>query len=381
MNFDIIPADWKDAVAGLCKDHGCESVDLFNEAPVQTPAECMVWIADYADDIADKLKWFAARASKIGFLVLPYKDDAEAQRYQKALDGLISVHEWLVFPGNPHGRIIATVQRWNRVGMGEIIGATDPEVRWQQIVANSAKVKARVPFVAEAHKKPCIIVCYGPSIHETWQHAVSEAKFLGGTLATNSGAHDFLISKGVVPHYHVEMDPREVRCGFTDTPHKDVKYLLASTVHPKLVEKLDGFDMSLWHSMNGAESQRIFDLEPDATGISGGSCVGLRSITLFHSLGYRYFSIYGFDCSFRDETKKWAGKHPGGTKHKTIEVKCGDRVFKSAPLLAAYATQFFDTMKRLPDSEFYLHGDGLLQHMARVSVQSFKDRTAKEKVA
>lgn len=378
MSIHEVRGDWRPAVEGFLAELGLKTVAHFEKD--EDKADCLVWTPEKAEGIADALPKFADRVTAAGFLVLPFHTDEECAAYQAALGRRISIYQWLPFAGNP-GKVIATVRKWNVLEARDLVGAMKPEDRWEQIKANVARIKERLPLPQNAHDRVCTLVCFAPSLQQTWRQARDEVKLMRTVLVTCSGSHDFMIGKKAVPAYHVEIDPREAKCGIVKAPHKYVTYLMASTVAPKWLDKLKDNKVILWHSVNGEETGKIFDIEPDAMLVSGGSCVGLRSISLFYALGYRTFSIYGFDCSFRQDDQIWAGPRPKISKHPTVEVKCGDRVFKTSPLLRAYAMQFMDMMRSVPDCNFYLHGDGLLQHMARTAVQLYNARQAKENAA
>ena len=64
------------------------------------------------------------------------------------------------------------------------------------------------------------LVCYGPSLEQTWRE-------IKHPIMTVSGAHDFLLARGIVPDYHVECDPRPHKSDNISKPHPDVQYLIA----------------------------------------------------------------------------------------------------------------------------------------------------------
>jgi uncharacterized Rossmann fold enzyme len=63
------------------------------------------------------------------------------------------------------------------------------------------------PLQAEAVS----IVGYGPSLADTW-------KDISGPVVTVSGAHDYLVERGITPDWHVECDGRDHK-----TKHLDRK--------------------------------------------------------------------------------------------------------------------------------------------------------------
>jgi hypothetical protein len=53
---------------------------------------------------------------------------------------------------------------------------------------------------------------------------------------TCSGAHKFLIDRGIVPTHHIDVDPRPHKVHLIGKPDERVEYLIASTCHPDLLE-------------------------------------------------------------------------------------------------------------------------------------------------
>lgn len=258
------------------------------------------------------------------------------------------------------------IMEWRPVPEIEGKGALTLKERLMNIRANCASPMKRLDRELPAHGQTAIIVCYGPSIKKTWQDAVRESRALGAPIISVSGAHDFLIERDCVPQMHIEFDPREERARFTKEPHKDTLYLIASRCHPSVRKRVLGYKALLWHALQGAEENgEIQRKDRKDTGIlvPGGACVGLRAITIAHTLGFRTFSIYGFDCSYADG-EEWAGAHPGKTKADLVQVRSDGKVFTTSPIYTIYARQFLETYGKLNDSDFRLHGDGLLQTMA-----------------
>src|SRR5262245_34735320 len=122
-------------------------------------------------------------------------------------------------------------------------------MRDEQVKASLARVKERVLPAPDSYQDMAI-VCYGPSLVETWEQ-IRKFRF----VMTCSGAHKFLVDRGVVPTHHVEVDPRAHKVKLIGEPHKDVQYMIASTCHGAVWDHLDGFDVKLWN---------VFDPNEDA---------------------------------------------------------------------------------------------------------------------
>ena len=228
----------------------------------------------------------------------------------------------------------------------------------QMLVANS-RIKKRLVPSSEIHEDEIAIVCFGPSLQKTWRE-LKKFKY----IMTCSGAHKFLIEKGIIPTWHVDLDPREHKVKMLGEPHKDVKYLMASTCHPKMWDVLEGFDVSLWHIFANEDNKNISVAYPRGDWIlTGGNNVGQRCLVVARLLGYKNFHIFGMDCSFPKESGHHASAHlnPNPTAYETPYE---GKTYYCEPVMIEYAKQFFHEMNQLPDVRAVLHGEGLLQHMA-----------------
>jgi hypothetical protein len=276
------------------------------------------------------------------------------------------------------------VQRWDVAEHGVLVvarpialigeiaaaAAVGEEACFENVKANLPKVAKRIVERTEPRSEPAILVCYGPSLNETWPLILVESASTKGPVISVSGAHDFLVGKGIVPAYHVECDARAHKAAMV-TPQANTQYLLGSCVHPELVDKLEDFNVSLWHVNTGEQSFRILtEHEPDQIMVCGGGSVGLRAMSVLWIMGYRKFLIHGMDCSFADD--QHAGPHTGKRQHE-IQVRCGERWFKSSLVLVTYARHFLEAMQLFPPNiEVELHGDGLLQQMCRLGMSQPK---------
>ena len=286
----------------------------------------------------------------------------------------MTINDWVL---QTDGLVAAYCTPGMKVEGIKVGGALDDDERWAHVENSLARISKRIKPAA-AHDQRAIIACYGPSLKEYLPRLKEELEQENATLVSVSGAHDFLIEQGVVPHYHVECDPRPHKTANLTLPHPQVQYLIASTCHPSLLERLTGCDVSLWHVAAGTHLLRLIDERGEAkeTAVSGGGSVGLRSIPLMYRLGFRNISIYGMDCSFKKLgedaegkpiVEQWAGKHAGKWQ-EVVAAECrrgSGEFFLTSPVLLAYVTQFFNLLRTLPDLKAQVWGDGLLQATAR----------------
>jgi uncharacterized Rossmann fold enzyme len=221
-----------------------------------------------------------------------------------------------------------------------------------------------LPFLKkqrEFHEEFISIVCYGPSLAETW-HDINGRDYL--PILTVSGAHDFLIERGVRPSIHVHLDPRPFEREMLSMPNDSTRYLMASVCPPEFWNVLEGRRVELWHLINGPETvEWVRKNHPDGLDsmIGGGSTVGQRALNVAAALGYRRFRIFGMDCSFGPA--HWAGPHPGN-EEPIIKVEMEGRKFKTTPHLWKAAREMAE-MLQTADIEVEFHGDGLMQTVAK----------------
>lgn len=300
----------------------------------------------------------------------------DAIRDAEAWKRIIGKHFKVISLQQEGSKIVVVASPTTQVPYAKIVAAGTEEGWWDNIVRNSATIKKRVAQ-ASAHDVRAIIACYGPSLTANIPRLVEEALEGPSNIISVSGAHDFLIGQGIIPHYHVECDPRPHKADNINKPSHETEYLLGSLVHPVLVQKLSGYDVSLFHG-SGPLNMRLKDeLEPDCWITPGGSNVGLRAIGLFYEMGYRHFSMYGMDCSIREydpEHKsawadQWAGPHASKAnpkEHQIVQARCNGLIFDTTVVMLQYAGDFWKTVEKLPDVTFRIYGEGLLQTMAQM---------------
>ena len=215
-----------------------------------------------------------------------------------------------------------------------------------------------------ATMEPIAVVCSGPSLKTTYREIKHFDKII-----TCSGAHRFLLDHGIVPTWHMEGDPRAHKAVFVKHPHRRVQYLIASACHPKVFQALKGHQIKLWHVlMSGKDLVSLGHYPPGQWVLTGGANIGMRAMVMARVLGYLDIHIFGMDCSAGEETFH-TGDHPNNpARDKWIPVQVGEQMFYSTPLWVAYARQFFHEVLQLPDSEITLHGDGLLQALAKAKL-------------
>lgn len=339
------------------------SVRMFEGAGDEPADMQIVW--DTLDDVADPvpaLEQILRLGRKGAIMRVALTEERTEDWWRSKVETNWHVIDWVA---DGKGLGIVVIPKCAVAGI-TVVGAVKTDDRWEQVEKSIERIKKRIK-PAEPNNRRMILACYGPSLRDMIPRIKAEMEEAACDVVSVSGAHDFLLKEGIVPAYHVECDPRPHKADNIEKGHPDVRYLIASVVHPVLFDKLEGFDVSLWHVAEKEHAVDLFRLgEKGQHIISGGGSVGLRAMSLFYTMGYRDFSVYAMDCSFADDGKMWAGKHAGKQHEQAVvKVTVAGRQFTTSPVLASYATDFIEMIQKM-DAQIRIYGDGMLPTMCRV---------------
>lgn len=241
------------------------------------------------------------------------------------------------------------------------------ELRDAQVLHAIDRIKGRLK-PKPANNKSIAVVCYGPSLLDTWKEVKNY-----DSIITCSGAHKFLIEIGIIPTYHMDVDPREHKIGLMGTPVKGVEYIMASCCHPKMWEHLEGMDVKLWHVFsNEEESKRI--LPKGEYALTGGSSAGLRAMTIAYFMGYRDIHVFGMDGCVKETSH--AGFHPNQINETKLVNYFGTEYRTTSSLLHC-AKETPNEVNQMPEGKFTFHGEGLTQKI----MENWKPDYKKVKIA
>ena len=201
------------------------------------------------------------------------------------------------------------------------------------------------------------IVGSGPSVD------IEEVKKHHGPIMALKGAHDWLIERGITPHYAVAADPQQSRARCFKLLNDETIYFCASQMHPDTWEHLKGRKVIIWHSQNDAKQPDL----PEWRGVPlvpGGSTTGMRAMPIAYLLGYRDLQLFGFDSSVKDGAYKVDGS-PVKDGDSEITVWVGEREFKTCTLMIPQVEQLKDIARMMPGVKITAHGDGLFQEVLK----------------
>jgi hypothetical protein len=208
----------------------------------------------------------------------------------------------------------------------------------------------------ELKGEPIAIVGYGPSLNKTWER-LREFK----TIWTVSKAHDFLVERGIIPTYHLDLDPRVHKAEFMSKPQKATRYFLSSHVHPSYPEKLKaaGVNAQMFHVAIDKNEK----LDPRYPGMKVRFDAGIQAAEAAFLRGYRNQHWFGIEYGHAGSDTH-AGMHWGVVAQRCI-VEAGGRRFFSSNLFfhGLMLAENFLCDRALVKCT--LHGDGLLGHFMR----------------
>ena len=246
----------------------------------------------------------------------------------------------------------ATVINWEGMGI-------DPAIIGQ----NSRRVKARFePNLKVLAREPIAIVAYGPSLADAWQEIRNYKHII-----TCSGAHRFLIERGIIPDYHVESDPRPHKVAMLGEPSVGTQYLIASCCDSNYFDRLEGYRVKLWHIL--FEHEKAYSEIPKGDWImTGGNTIGPRTVKMARMLGFVNFHLYGFDASGRH-----AGAHTNPVPDDRFRtVHYDGKSFETTTMLFTHMNHALADFHTIPNASFTFHGDGLMQSVAKNWTYNFR---------
>lgn len=247
-------------------------------------------------------------------------------------------------------------------------------LRDNQIQINSANYKQRIKPYTGKRKDKVALVCFGPSLNETWDK-LKDFKY----IISCSGSHKYLMDRGIEPTWHVEVDPRIHKIQLIgDKIGKKTRYLLASCCHPEVfkhVEDRKGH-IVLWHTYSGEDKKKLPNVYPRGEWVlTGGANVGLRALTIARFLGFTDIHIFGMDGSFpADKECRHASEHPN-TPKKYILADYEGKEYATTTAFLKCARLTFHELEMLPDVDAKFYGEGLIQDMAKTKVLNKKKKT------
>jgi len=174
------------------------------------------------------------------------------------------------------------------------------------------------------HDEHAIIVSGGSSID--FKELKKLQKKTNGRIVCVKHSYPKLLKAGIKPWACVILDPRPiegesthgvVRSTLFETVDPSTMFFIASMTDPSVTKLLQSKTDQVygWHAYSQAVANTVknqkgkslkinekLNVPEDTTFVNGGTCAAMRAIGMMHIFGFRNFHLFGFDCSFPDET-------------------------------------------------------------------------------
>lgn len=241
----------------------------------------------------------------------------------------------------------------------EITCNTTDDQLFANVAANS---QLDVPWIhrEEEHDGHAVICGGGPSLADTLD-MIRYRKSLGQKIFALNQAAQFLVNNGIEPDYQVILDARPENIEFCMCAKK---ILLGSQVDPALFEKA-GCDAILWHPVIEGIDQHI-KADKAYTLIGGGTTVGLSSMALAYTMGYRKIHLFGYDSSHAGDQSHAYKQALNDDDHIAV-TEINGKTFRSSLTMARQAELFPTLCNSLIDLGCIItvEGDGLIKEIAK----------------
>ena len=176
-----------------------------------------------------------------------------------------------------------------------------------------------------------VLICgAGPSLREHWRHEIDIHR--GEIWACNS-ALPWLLAQGArVTHgLTIDQTPHMLEEWKDATDWPNVKYLLASTVTPALVDRLNDLQrhITFFHNFCGADGElEIYKtLWPGTVMVGDGLNAANRAACLAQFMGFKEMVVLGSDCALGENDEMHAdggGPLASGATHWILEGRLHD---------------------------------------------------------
>ena len=244
----------------------------------------------------------------------------------------------------------------------ELICNTDDSALFSNVSVNSRAQKKWVKEVP-AHDGHAVIVGGGPSLTE-FLPTIRKRQELGQKVFALNGAARFLNANGIIPDYQVILDARAENVALIGIAKQ---YLLASQCHPTLFSHFDyAVAVSVWHPAIEGIEMHLPTHDGEYALIGGGLTVGLSTMCLAYTMGYRKLHLFGYDSSHR-ETLGHAYSQPMNNNDVLCKVTLDGQTFTSSLTMARQAELFPAVCNNLLDRDciITLDSDGLIMAVYR----------------
>lgn len=226
-----------------------------------------------------------------------------------------------------------------------------------------------------------ILVGGGPSLESTFGE-LRDLLWEGGSyLVTLNGAYHWALSKNLKPNCQIVVDAQPHNSRFVEPEVPGCRYLLASQCARETWDAVRGRPhVWIFHAAAGKDDIIRPTLDEYYNkqwfGMSGGTTVFTRGLSVLRCLGYIRFELFGIDSCWGSgemEGQHHAYPQEENSNDRRVKIKMGpeghpelERVFTCSPWHCQQAKDFIQMVR--VNGDHYLvnaHGDGLIAHILK----------------
>lgn len=304
----------------------------------------------------------------------------------------LSVHDydWWLRKFNEHGcvihrsieaphHVIFMVSGYSGFAFDKLKMNTSEDIVWQNMRANLAKgLNQLKPFGEQAEQK-VVVLGGGPSLND---HIIEiqDLKAAGAKIVTMNGTYTWAKEHHLWPVTQFMLDAREFNTRFVDPVDENNVYILASQIHPHIVDKLPPektwlMQCNLDPASVEVVTETLGKMYEDWFPVCGGSTIMLRTLPALFMMGFRDVEVFGFDSCFNgtpiDERDRLEHHHAyeqpendvGDNSDRVGIVTVAGKSFAVEGWMLCQAKEFIDFRRRLLGGmTIKVHGNGLIAH-------------------
>lgn len=249
---------------------------------------------------------------------------------------------------------------------------TSEDIVFSQIRTNLEKgIQQLRPFVEQSDQK-VIVLGGSPSLND-YIDEIKEHKKNGAKIITMNGSYLWAKEHDLWPVTQFMIDARKFNERFVEPVDDNNIYIMASQIHPDLLDKLPPERTYLFQANCDPRStdickELVGEMYKDWFPIPGGSTVMLRCLPALQMMGFRSIEIFGFDSCFMNDREHHAYDQPENDITEENINRVGlitnnGKTFAVDGWMICQAKEFMDIRQRLVRKlDIKVHGDGLIAH-------------------
>lgn len=203
---------------------------------------------------------------------------------------------------------------------------------------------------------------------------IRELQSKGATVFAMNGSSKWARGQGISVDYQVILDAKEDTYSLVDSGASE--HVFASQCHKKTLENAS--NLTLFHLVTD-DVETFLPPERVKQGgyvlLGGGATVGIVSLSVAYSQGFRELHVFGYDSSHR-EKKSHAYEQHQNKFMPTTEITWAGKTFEVSIAMKAQAEKFIIIAKLLKDMgcDIHLYGEGLLQTVYNTKTEDLTER-------